>query len=85
MHTQSHNNRPARGRLTLLIPNSIPAADRRKALRKAMADARRHQIIMQHTARRHDLGAYRHARHMYDMARDAVIAWESVQIGEEAA
>jgi len=71
--------------LTLFIPNTISAADRREALSKARTDARRHQIIMQHTARRHDMGAYRHAKHQFTMACEAVRAWESVQLGEAAA
>jgi len=71
--------------LTLSIPRTIPAAARREALRKARTDARRYQIIMQHTAKRRDLGAFRHARHQFTMSCEAVRAWESLQIEDAAA
>jgi len=66
--------------LKISIPESISAADRRKALDAARRSARRHEIIMRHTGTGCDLGAFRHAREMYRKGMEAVRAWEAVQV-----
>jgi len=68
--------------MTLLIPNSIPAADRRDALKAAKRSARMHEVVMRLSGKRGDLVAFGHAKTLYRKAMDRVRAWEGVQIGE---
>jgi len=71
--------------LRLIIPPEIPGADRLKALNAAHRTTRRHEIIMEQTRKRGDIGAYRHARGLYARAMEAERAWQSVQRPEAVA
>ncbi|WP_167632480.1 hypothetical protein [Mariprofundus ferrooxydans] len=62
-----------------IIPDSIPDSDRAEQLEKARTSMQQHAVIMQHTARRGDLGAFRHARRMYEQSVRNVAAWQAAQ------